>query len=187
VAEATRVADRVAEYLEMVGVDAPVFHDTASTSSSQNLERIVDWHEEQGCEFNLSIHFNAFGPVEGTRGVEVLWYRDDCEQHAEEMSAAIALAACLPDRGPKFRDDLTFLLEVKHALLIEVCFVDAHGDVDAYRQQFEDICIAIASVVSGVTMTTPAAKPVVTVSIDCPDGVDLAIIVNGVGVLLPED
>jgi N-acetylmuramoyl-L-alanine amidase len=188
VAEATRVVDRVTEYLRSVGVEVAVLHDTTSTSSSQNLERIVSWHAEQACEFNLSIHFNAFGPIEGCRGVEVLWYRNDYEEHARELSAAIAAAAGLPDRGPKYRDDLTFLLEIEHALLAEVCFVDAKGDVEAYERRFEDICMAIASVVCGVGLTAaPPLKPVVTISIDCPDGVDLAVVINGVGVLLPED
>ena len=44
VEEATRVVDRVAHILNSIGVSTVKFHDTVSTSSSNNLDRIIDWH-----------------------------------------------------------------------------------------------------------------------------------------------
>jgi hypothetical protein len=53
----------------------------------------------------------------------------------------------LINRGAHKRSDLFFLNGTEEpAILIEVCFVDAAADVEAYQQSFEAICEAIAAV-----------------------------------------
>jgi len=60
---------------------------------------------------------------------------------------AISEAGGLINRGAHKRSDLYFLNGTNEpAILIEVCFVDAAADVEAYQQNFEEICRAIANV-----------------------------------------
>jgi hypothetical protein len=55
----------------------------------------------------------------------------------------------LIDRGAKKRTDLYFLNSTEMpAILIEVCFVDSEADCIAYRDHFDEICAAIADVLS---------------------------------------
>ena len=42
-------------------VEVKTFHDDVSHTQSENLDRIVDWHNAQGPhELDISVHFNAF-------------------------------------------------------------------------------------------------------------------------------
>jgi len=59
--EARKVTDMVAKYLKDLGVETVVYHDDVSQSQSENLDRIVDFHNSQGShDLDLSVHFNAF-------------------------------------------------------------------------------------------------------------------------------
>ena len=180
VKEATRVANRVNELLNGAGVVSKVFNDTISDDQSENLGRIVDWHNSQVRDLDVSVHFNAHSVTEGERGVEVLWYTQ--EDLARKISAAIAKAASLPDRGPKYRDDLTFLKSTDEpAVLIEVCFVDAHGDVNKYNASVEAICAAIASTIAGKQVDAPTTPPPDALPrVDIQVSGDVLIFVNGV-------
>jgi hypothetical protein len=69
---------------------------------------------------------------------------------AAEVSAAIADAGELINRGGKKRTDLFFLNSTEMpAILIEVCFVDSEADAELYEENFEAICDAIADVLGG--------------------------------------
>ena len=182
VAEATRVADRVAEYLrEDCDVDVSVFHDTISNDQSENLNRICSWHNERTRDLDISVHFNASSVTDDPRGVEVLYVTQ--EDLARRLSAAIAQAGSLKDRGPKYRNDLAFLNNTEMpAVLLEICFVDSSHDVELYRENFEVICQAIAEVISGRSIAEvpepiepPTDMPVVTITIRAPTGVDVRV------------
>lgn len=86
------------------------------------------------------MHFNAYNRTNSLRGVEVL-YRDDADiTLTAKVSAAIARASGLINRGAKKRMDLGFLRGTnKPAILIEVCFVDSTADAEIYRDKFEDL------------------------------------------------
>jgi len=131
VMEATKVSDALVRALEALGIEAPVFHDTVSTEQDENLNRIVDWHNSQVRDRDVSVHFNASeGEQSGPIGTETLYVTQGAL--AEEMSEAIASAGELKDRGPKYRDDLFFLNGTSQpAILIEVCFVNSEADVEA--------------------------------------------------------
>jgi hypothetical protein len=106
---------------------------------------------------DISIHFNCYIPTSGGRGVEVLYVNHDIEHVAAKVSAAIAAAAGLTDRGAHHRSDLYWLNKtVAPALLLEIAFVDAQADVDAYEEHFTDICHAIASCAEPVDSEAPA-------------------------------
>ena len=144
--EARRVVDEVALRLKDGGVAVTTFHDDVSDDQSENLNRIVDWHNSQVRDRDVSVHFNASeGEQSGPIGTETLYVTQWAL--AEEMSEAIASAGELKDRGPKYRDDLFFLNGTSQpAILIEVCFVNSEADVEAYERNFGPICQAIADV-----------------------------------------
>jgi N-acetylmuramoyl-L-alanine amidase len=146
--EARMVVDRLAEELRAREVAVAVFHDDTSTSQSENLETIVDFHNMHTRDLDVSVHFNAFETTTKAMGTEVLYVSQ--RDLAADVSDAIANSAGLIDRGPKERTDLYFLNQTDMpAILIEVCFVDSEADVALYGEQFDEICKAIANVIAG--------------------------------------
>src|SRR5580765_9063434 len=104
--EARRVVNRVAEELQSRGADVMVFHDNSSRSQNENLNAIVNFHNAQERDVDISCHFNAFEQREGPVGTEV-WYVTQ-EALASEMSAAIASCGFI-NRGAKRRMFLFYL------------------------------------------------------------------------------
>lgn len=145
--EARRVVEEVAEILKKRSMSVLVFHDDTSKTQSENLKTIVNYHNAQTRDLDVSVHFNAFEKTDKPMGTEVLYLTQ--QALAAEMSAAIAQAALFVNRGAKKRTDLAFLNNTKEpAILIEVCFVDSTADAEAYRAHFKAICTAIADTIS---------------------------------------
>jgi N-acetylmuramoyl-L-alanine amidase len=154
--EARRVVDRVATELVKMGVKVTTYHDDVSDDQSENLDRIVDFHNNQGShDFDISVHFNSaeFSGNNWTNdpvGHEV-WYKSSS---GKTISKAICDTVCsavpFKNRGVKQTNNLAFLNNTSEvASLIEVCFVNSKGDVNIYNKQFNDICAAIASGIAG--------------------------------------
>src|SRR6516162_10058102 len=160
--EARRVVEQVADYLRPVGVDVVTFHDDVSDNQSENLERIVDFHNSKSRELDVSVHFNAYETTSKPMGTECLFVSDANKPLAARVSAAIAEEADLPDRGAKKRTDLYFLNNTTApAILIETVFVDSSADAAQYQSQFDSICAAIAQELSGETIVVrPPGEPV---------------------------
>ena len=170
VTEARKVVDRVYEIVKASGKQCYKYHDTSS-SSTQNLVNIVNWHNGFNDGVDVSIHFNAYAHVDKPMGTEVCYYSNS--SLAAAVSKEIATAGGFIDRGAKQRTGLYFLKHTnKPAILIEVCFVDSVADVNLYRANFERICQAIAKSLIGnivaqapttstpvATAPTPAPKP----------------------------
>jgi N-acetylmuramoyl-L-alanine amidase len=145
--EARKVVGNVVQFLRLNGHEVVEFHDDTSTTQSDNLNTIVNFHNSQFRNIDVSVHFNAYVPTDGGRGTEVLYLTQDVI--AEKVAMAISEAGGLIDRGAHKRSDLYFLNGTEEpSILIEVCFVDAAADVEAYQQNFEEICKAIANVAS---------------------------------------
>jgi|SRR6516162_6212912 N-acetylmuramoyl-L-alanine amidase len=143
--EARRVVEALADNLEAVGVDVVTFHDDTSTTQSENLETIVDFHNSETRDLDVSVHFNAYQTTNNPMGCEVLYVTQD--ELAHEVSRAIANSGGFINRGAKKRTDLYFLNNTDApAILLEVCFVDSKEDADLYRKNFEKICFMVASV-----------------------------------------
>jgi len=143
--EAREVVAEVAKFLRSRGHEVVEFHDDTSQTQDENLKTIIDFHNSQTRDLDVSVHFNAYIPTDGGRGTEVLYVNHEIEDVAAKISAAIAAVAGLIDRGAKHRADLAFLNKTTEpALLIETCFVDAKADVDGYDDHFTAICRAIA-------------------------------------------
>ena len=161
VTEARKVVDRVYEIVKASGKQCYKYHDTSS-SSTQNLVNIVNWHNGFNDGVDVSIHFNAYAHVDKPMGTEVCYYSNS--SLAAAVSKEIATAGGFIDRGAKQRTGLYFLKHTnKPAILIEVCFVDSVADVNLYRANFERICQAIAKTLIGnivvPTPTAPAPTP----------------------------
>jgi hypothetical protein len=155
VTESRKVVPEVVKYLRERGHEVIEFHDNTSTSQDQNLKTIVNFHNAQGVhDLSVSVHFNAYIPTTGGRGVEVLYVTQ--KDVAAKVSAAIAEAGWFINRGAHYRSDLYFLNKtVAPAILVETCFVDAQADVDAYEERFTEICYAIASCAEPVVAGAP--------------------------------
>ena len=143
--EARRVVEEVAKNLAVLGHEVITFHDDVSTSQNENLHRIVDFHNSQDRDFDVSVHFNAYMHKKEGMGTECLYVTQ--EDIAKRIADAISNSSGLINRGPKKRTDLFFLNNTDEpAILIEVCFVDSVTDVARYEKYFEDICKAIARI-----------------------------------------
>jgi N-acetylmuramoyl-L-alanine amidase len=145
--EARRVVDHLADELANLDIEVMVFHDDTSKTQSENLETIVDAHNSESRDVDISIHFNAYVETEKGMGVEVLYLSQS--ELAADLSAAIASCGLI-NRGAKKRTDLAFLNGCdRPAVLIEVCFCDSETDCAVYEDQFDRICIAIAETLAG--------------------------------------
>jgi N-acetylmuramoyl-L-alanine amidase len=147
--EARRVVACVAEYLRAIDVGCLTFNDDVSTTQSENLQRIVAFHNSQQRDLDVSVHFNAYDTTDEPMGCEVLYQTQ--QDLAQSVADSICSAAALKNRGAKKRTDLFFLNKTNEAaILIEVCFVDSSSDAMLYKLHFERICLAICNVLSGV-------------------------------------
>lgn len=156
--EARLVVEEVARILRTVGVDTKTFHDNTSHDQNTNLNTIVNYHNKQTRDLDISVHFNAYQTTSKPMGVECLYVTQ--QALANEVSAAIADAGHFLDRGPKKRTDLFFLNNTNEpAILIETCFVDSKADADLYNANFDTICRAIAESVSGETIGETPEPP----------------------------
>ena len=179
--EARKVVDRVASELVARGADVKTYHDNVSKNQNENLNRIVDFHNAQVRDLDVSVHFNAYQKTSKPMGTEVLYVTQS--SLAFNVSAAIASCGFL-NRGPKKRTDLFFLNNTAvHAILIEVCFVDSEADANLYRQQFYAICAAIADVLGGEEQAVPEPEPppveVAAARVDIQTTGDVVVTVNG--------
>jgi N-acetylmuramoyl-L-alanine amidase len=157
--EARRVVWALCDKLIQMGHEITEIHDDTSTSQNQNLDWLVTAHNKADRQLDISVHFNAYEQTSSPMGVEVLYVTQ--QELADEVSAAIAKAGGLIDRGPKFRDNLAFLNGTDEpAILLEVCFCDSSADASLYEASFGAIVDAIASSVTG-TEDLPAlpARP----------------------------
>jgi len=153
--EARRVVDRLAELIP----NTVIFHDNVSTGQQENLERIVNFHNSQTRDLDVSVHFNAFEQTSNPKGTECWYYSQ--EGAAAKVSTTIADASGLIDRGAKQSTGLYFLNHTEQpAILIEVCFVDSEADCGLYERNFDEICLALSEL---ATESVPPAQPEGTV------------------------
>ena len=145
--EARKVVEKVAGELIQRGVMVNTFHDNTSKSQNENLNTIVNFHNKQQRELDVSVHFNAYEQVSKPMGCEVLYVTQ--QSLASKVSSAIATSGFI-NRGAKKRTDLFFLNNTnKPAILLEICFVDSETDVEIYSEAFDEICDSIADVIGG--------------------------------------
>jgi peptidoglycan hydrolase-like protein with peptidoglycan-binding domain len=146
--EARRVVEETARLLRGAGVAVKTYHDDQSHSQNENLNRLVNWHNQQARTLDVSVHFNAYQTTSSAMGTECLWYTQ--EALAKKVADGIAKATALPNRGPKYRDNLFFLKETaKPSVLVETVFVDSKTDAEVYTERFAEVCSALAGALAG--------------------------------------
>lgn len=132
-----------------------------TTQSKELAAEVTKANASSASLFN-AIHFNAASKTSGKRGVEVWYYKGSAEgkKRAVAIAKALSKALGLPNRGAKATTSLYVLRRTSMtAVLTEVCFVDAKGDVDAYRALgAAGVARAIADGMCG-TSTASSAKP----------------------------
>ena len=133
--EDRKVKDAVVKYLKILGQDVldvtpPVNY---TSSSSKDLAYGVNKANNYGANLFVSIHFNkAYDVYNGSLGSEVCVYSPN-----DYANRVVEKLGCLGfnNRGQKVR---TGLYELKHtnmvSMIVEVCFVEATGDVNLYRK-----------------------------------------------------
>lgn len=147
--EARKVVNAVADLLASAGVKIEKFHDDVSHSQNENLNRIVDFHNGETRDLDVSVHFNAYEETGAPMGTECLYVTQS--ELAAKVAGEISKVSGLKNRGPKKRTDLFFLNNTSApAILIEVCFVDSTADAGLYNESFTAICIAIAEMTGNV-------------------------------------
>lgn len=145
---ARAVVDKTAEYLRSAGVTVTTFHDNTSHDQNTNLNTIVNFHNKQSRELDVSVHFNANATTSNPMGTEC-WYVSQADL-ASKTSKAVAIAGDFKDRGKKHSSQLFFLNNTnKPAILMEICFVDSSADANLYNASFDDICLAFAESLAG--------------------------------------
>lgn len=156
--EARRVVEQVAAVLNAANIGVVTFHDDTSHDQSTNLHTIVNFHNSQTRDLDVSVHFNAYQTTSKPMGTECLYVTQSTL--AGKMAAAVASAGHLINRGGKYRSDLYFLNNTsKPAILIETCFVDSVADADLYGEYFDAICLSIASTIAGRDLEEPPDQP----------------------------
>jgi hypothetical protein len=147
VTEARRVTKRLGEILNAGGVETKTWWDDVSQTQDENLRRICDWHDSNGARtYDVSVHFNSADPP--GHGVEVWYY--SAKDLAHKVSAAIAAASGLTDRGEKYSNGLYVLTHTDApCVLLEICFGNHQQDCSTYRAKFEAICQAAAEALAG--------------------------------------
>jgi peptidoglycan hydrolase-like protein with peptidoglycan-binding domain len=153
--EAIKIKEALSHALQEIGVQTVTYTDTQSTSQSENLDRIVDWHNAQNRDLDLSIHLNAYTSTTKPMGCEVLYLTQ--QQLAADISSAMAMTASLIDRGAKKRTDLAFLNGTDEpACLLECYFCDSSADVELFAQHFDSVMGAVAQTLAGEEPDEPS-------------------------------
>lgn len=127
--------------------------DNVSTTQTANINRLISLCNavDKNGRLDISIHLNSSDTASAT-GVEVLYY--DQVGLASKVSAAIAKAAGLRDRGAKERKDLGVLRGTNApAILIELCFISNPDDMKKLFANMQAIANAIVQAVTGKTVS----------------------------------
>lgn len=161
---AKHVVDRVHHLLNANGATCVKFFDTKSTTQSANLNAIINWHNKQQRDIDVSCHFNAHQKTTKAMGCEVLYASQ--QKLAADTSLALSKAGGFINRGAKKRTDLAFLNRCKTSILLEICFVDSEADCNLYRKNFEAICVALAETIGKIKI---GAKPPVAEPLPAPE------------------
>lgn len=137
--EDRKVKDSLIKYLKQLGHEVlDVTPPDNTNSSSGDLSNGVNRANLFGADLFVSIHFNkAYNIYNGDLGSEVCVYTPfDTAQRVVNGLAFLGFK----NRGQKVR---TGLYELKHtnmkAMIIEVCFVEATGDVSLYKRLGHDL------------------------------------------------
>ena len=160
--EDRKVKDSVIKHLKLLGcnvldVTPPDNTNTLNADLSYGVNKANNW----GADLFISIHFNkAYDIYNGCLGSEVCVYSPfDTAQRVVNELAKLGFK----NRGQKVRNNLYELNHTKmKAMIIEVCFVEATGDVVLYKELGHDLIgKTIAQAITNKNITISNVKPTV--------------------------
>ena len=160
--EDRKVKDSVIKYLRQLGCDVldvtpPDNTSTLNGDLSYGVNKANNW----GSELFVSIHFNkAYDIYNGCLGSEVCVYSNfDIPQRVVNELSKLGFK----NRGQKVRNNLYELNRTKmKAMIIEVCFVEATGDVVLYKELGHDLIgKTIAEAIANKNINVSNVKPTV--------------------------
>ena len=160
--EDRKVKNSVIMYLDQLGCDVLDVTPPDNTNSLHNdLSYGVNKANSWGADLFISIHFNkAYDIYNGCLGSEVCVYSNfDIAQRVVNGLAKLGFK----NRGQKVRNNLYELNHTKmKAMIIEVCFVEATGDVVLYKELGHDLIgKTIAEAITNRNNSIPTVKPTV--------------------------
>lgn len=136
--------------------------DCSNEAGDQNSELAekVRLANASGADLFVDVHLNAGG---GT-GTEAYTYTETTSALAKEiakrMSANVASAMGIRDRGAKQASYYVLRKTTMPAVLLEVCFVDSETDRDAWnRTSWDALTKAFMDAIGGETASAPASRP----------------------------
>ena len=160
--EDRKVKDSVIIYLNQLGCDVLDVTPPNNTNSLHNdLSYGVNKANNWGADLFVSIHFNkAYNIYNGCLGSEVCVHSkfDIAQRVVNELSKL-----GFKNRGQKVRNNLYELNHTKmKAMIIEVCFVEATGDVILYKELgYNLIGKTIAQAITNNNISISNVKPTV--------------------------
>lgn len=141
----------IASALEAAGYDVVTVLDGPGNENAELAEK-VEVANSSGCDWFLDVHFNSGG---GT-GTECYYWggSEKGEKMARIMSANVASALGIRDRGAKTGKFYVLRNTVMPAVLLETLFVDSKTDVEAWNStSWDELCGAIVDSFKGVIRT----------------------------------
>ena len=160
--EDRKVKDSVIKHLKLLGcnvldVTPPDNTNTLNGDLSYGVNKANSW----GADLFISIHFNkAYDSYNGVLGTEVCVHSPfDTAQRVVNGLASLGFK----NRGQKVRNNLYELNRTKmKAMIIEVCFVEAIGDVVLYKEVGYDLIgKTIAETITNKNINNFNIKPTV--------------------------
>lgn len=140
-------------------------------TQSRELAAEVNTANASGAGLFCAIHFNAESITDGVRGSECWYYTgSSAKSLAVKVAQNVSSVLGLPCRGAKASTSLYVLRHTSMpSILVEVCFVDAKGDVNAYQNKGVNavaaaIADAIAGTSYGITNNVAPAAPSVSIT-----------------------
>lgn len=154
--ESIRVVNRVEQICNEIKKNSIItYQETTATNKKDNLNNIIKFHNSKSKDLNISLHFNSatFNGKDYTNepvGIETLYCSENGKKVAEKYQEKLVKVSGLKNRGAKKFNNLGFLNKTTGtSILIELCFVNSKKDVEIYQNKFEDICIALAELITG--------------------------------------
>ena len=149
--------DRTLELAKLVGTKLRSVGHIVAVMEEKTYNSNWNVRDREGFDVALSIHFNAFNG--NATGTEVL-YKNSVDK-ASELSKKVAATLGIKDRGAKRRTDL-FMLNIGFDMLLETCFHDNKGDLEAYNNRKDEVATIIAEVINGGTIAQKTVSKSVT-------------------------
>jgi hypothetical protein len=140
--------DRTKELANLVAAKLKQAGHTVTVMEEKTYNGNWSIKNRTGYDYALSMHFNAFNG--SATGTEVL-YKNTLGK-ASELFKKVANVLGIKDRGAKKRTDL-YMMNIGFDALIECCFHDNKGDLEAYNNKKNEVATIIAETINGGSIT----------------------------------